>query len=139
MFYLLIISPATLILSSDLNIHRQIAQPQDLPSYMQMSSFVEHAATGQKGTLQVAVDAQACMMSSTTIHMPAAYFSSSVGIPTANLVSLDDPNVFEAKILQDIVSPSTCSDFKRTWPNFVRDGTSNLYYVEGMLSFERFA
>ena len=70
------------------------------------------------------------MMSPTTIHMPAVYFSTSAGIPSVNLVSLDDPNVFEAKILQDIVSPSTCSDFKRTWPNFVRDNTSNLYYVE---------
>jgi len=41
-----------------------------------------------------------------------------------------DPNVFEAKLLQDLVSPFTCSDFKKSWPNFVQDASTGLFYVE---------
>jgi hypothetical protein len=52
-------------------------------------------------------------------------------VPLVNLVALSgDPNVFEAKLLQSVTPSFTCSDFKVTWPNFVRDASSGLYYVE---------
>jgi len=67
--------------------------------------------------------------------MPAVYFSDTDdafggSIPSVNLVSLADPYVFEAKVLQDINSPFTCDDFKATWPNFVIDNDTGLFYLE---------
>lgn len=51
--------------------------------------------------------------------------------PLVRLVGIaGDPNVFEAKLLESVSSPFTCSDFKMTWPNFVRDVSTNRYYVE---------
>lgn len=64
--------------------------------------------------------------------MPGVEFSNPdpASVPTVNLVSLSDPNVFDAKILQDIISPSTCDNFKITWPNFVKNQASGIYYIE---------
>ena len=68
--------------------------------------------------------------------MPAVYFSNPVhafgkSVPMVNLADITgDPNVFEAKLLHDLVSPFTCSDFKKSWPNFVQDASSRVYYVE---------
>lgn len=68
--------------------------------------------------------------------MPAVQFNNPVdafgkSLPSVNLVSISSsPNVFEAKLLQSVVSPSTCADFEMTWPNFVQDNSSGLYYVE---------
>lgn len=76
------------------------------------------------------------MIKFNTVDMPSVYFSDPVdafgqAVPSVNLVSISgDPNVFEAKLLQDIVSPSTCANFKKTWPNFVKENSSGLYYVE---------
>jgi len=117
-------------LPSSYVICRNIVEDSDGVRYMQMSSFVE-APTGEKGTLIVAVDAAACMnMMFTAIDMPSVYFSNPANVPSVNLVSMSDPNIIEAKILQDVISPSTCDDFKLTWPNFVMDDSSGLYYVE---------
>ena len=62
--------------------------------------------------------------------MPSVYFGNPANIPSVNLVNMSDPNIIEAKILQNVIAPSTCDDFKMTWPNFVRDNSSGLYYVE---------
>lgn len=93
-----------------------------------MSSFVQGPT--KKGKLYVATTSDACMTSMTAIDMPAVYFSSQGTIPTVNLVNMSDPNIIDAKILQNLVSPSTCDNFKLTWPNFVKDNASGLYYVE---------
>jgi hypothetical protein len=93
-----------------------------------MSSFVQGPT--KKGKLYVATSSTACATSMTAIDMPAVYFSSPNTFPTVNLVSMSDPNVIDAKILQDVVAPSTCDNFKLTWPNFVKDNASGLYYVE---------
>jgi hypothetical protein len=52
-------------------------------------------------------------------------------IPSVNLVGIEgDPNVFEAKLLQSVDPPFTCSGFEKTWPNFAQDASTGLYYVE---------
>ena len=100
-----------------------------MPAYLKMSSFVQ-APTGEKGTLTVAIDASSCMTSPIAIDMPAVSFSNDANIPSANLQDLSDENVLGAKILQDVASPSTCDDFKKTWPNFVKDSSTGIVYVE---------
>lgn len=98
--------------------------------YQRMSSFVE-APTGEKGTLMIASDAATCMSNPIAINMPAVFFSNDAGsIPTAILGDLSDEMVLDTKVLTSVVSPSTCNDFKRSWPNFVRDQSSGLFYVE---------
>lgn len=96
-----------------------------------ISSFAE-APGGIKGKLFVAPNAAACqdMMMITTVNMPSVYFHTQGTIPTVNLVSLNDPNIIQDKVLQSIVAPSTCNNFKRTWPNFVKDNATGLYFVE---------
>jgi len=97
--------------------------------HLQMSSFVS-APTGEKGKLTVASSSSACMSSPVVIDMPAVSFSNDEGIPVVNLQDLADTNVLDTKILQGVVSPSTCDDFKKTWPNFVKDAATGLFYVE---------
>lgn len=94
-----------------------------------MSSFVQ--APGMKGRLFVAPNATACQsMSFITMDMPSVHFHAQGNIPSVNLVNLTDPNVIEDMILQDVVPPYACNNFTRTWPNFVRDNLSGLYYIE---------
>lgn len=62
--------------------------------------------------------------------MPGVYFSNPTDIPSANLVDISDPNVLDSKILSSLASPSTCDEFKMTWPNFVKDSVSGKFYVE---------
>jgi len=67
--------------------------------------------------------------------MPSVFFNDTVDafgkeLPTVNLVNINDPNVFEAKLLQDVLPPSTCADFKGSWPNFVKDASLGLHFVE---------
>ena len=93
-----------------------------------MSSFVQGPT--KKGKVYVASTSDGCMSSMIAIDMPAVFFGIQGSIPTVNLVNMSDPNVIDAKILQSLVSPSTCDNFKLTWPNFVKDSTSGLYYVE---------
>lgn len=94
-----------------------------------MSSFVE--ASGMRGRLFVAPNATACQsMSFSTMDMPSVNFHAQGNIPSVNLVNLTDPHVIEDMILQDVVPPYACNNFNRTWPNFVRDSLSGLYYIE---------
>lgn len=71
-----------------------------------------------------------------SVDMPEVAFTNTNhafgrNVPSVNLVSIQgDPSVFEAKLLDTIENPFTCDDFKRTWPNFVMDVTTGLYYVE---------
>ncbi len=52
-------------------------------------------------------------------------------MPSVSLMNIDgSSNVLESKLLNQIQAPSTCANFKMTWPNFVRDSASGLYYVE---------
>eukprot|EP00804_Cyclotella_cryptica_P011127 CCRYP_019061-RA/>CCRYP_019061-RA protein AED:0.09 eAED:0.09 QI:216/1/1/1/0.83/0.69/13/1964/1704 len=100
-----------------------------------MSDFYYHAPTGEYGSLFVSTTADGCNMP-ISIRMPAVYFSNPVhafgkSVPRVNVANITgDPNVFEAKLLQDVVSPFTCSDFKKSWPNFVQDASTLQYYVE---------
>lgn len=99
-------------------------------TYMQFSNFVE-APTGEKGMLVVAPDANSCVnMNVDVIDMPPVFFSESTGIPSANLVNMLEPGIIDSKMLQNLVSPSTCDDFAATWPNFVRDDATGMFYVE---------
>ena len=94
----------------------------------QMSNFAE-GPSGIKGKLFVAQSASSCQsMMFNTINMPSVYFHQG-NIPSANLTSMSASNVIGDKILQNLISPSTCNDFNQTWPNFVRD-TLGLYYIE---------
>lgn len=100
-------------------------------SYMRMSSFVKDSVSGVKGTLTIATSSEDCMSGGTAVDMPAVYFSSQGSIPSAYLGDLSDPNVLDTKILSSLPDSSTCEeDFKLTWPNFVKDEASGLYYVE---------
>ena len=95
-----------------------------------MSSFSE-APGGIKGKLFVAPNATACQsMSFSAIDMPSVHFHVQGNFPAVNLVSLTDPYVIGDKILQSIIPPSTCNRVNRTWPNFVKDHATGLYFVE---------
>ena len=70
------------------------------------------------------------------VDMPQVAFTNTQdafgkAIPSVNLVSIEgDPNVFEAKLLQNFDPPFSCADLDKTWPNFVQDASTGLYYVE---------
>ena len=101
-----------------------------------MSDFYYHQPTGQRGKLLVAADAEGCSTMPIAIDMPHVDFMDTTqafggDMPLVTMVSIEgDPNVFEAKLLESIQSPYSCSDFKMTWPNFARDRATGLYYVE---------
>jgi hypothetical protein len=79
-----------------------------------MSNFTQGLG-GIKGKLFVAQSASLCQsIMFNTIDMPSVCFHAQGNIPSANLTSMSDPNVIGDRILRNIITPSTCSDFNRT-------------------------
>jgi len=101
---------------------------------MRMSDFHYAASAGQYGTLLVASDSASCAMP-ISIEMPSVQFTDATdafgsALPQVTLMDISgDPNVIEAKLLDQLGS-SSCDDFKKTWPNFVQEQGTGLYYVE---------